>query len=296
LLALPWLVPSLQELLVPRLSAWRPATAQPFDGVTWPYLNTAWGGVALALAGAGFILSLLQRKSLPLVLAVWVGLLFGIANLGMLGLPGSGFVNGISVTISLFMPIAALAGYFLYVGMGLGLKLVPLPWQGAYRWTLALLGVVCAGLAARQLIPLLNPVTFLFRPADRAGIEWVSANVPSGERLLVNPFAWGYGQYAGNDGGYWISAIGDHPTFPPPVLYGLSNSPESIQKINQTSQQVIDQAGDPAALHATLGELGIRYIFIGGRGGVLSAHTLRTSSLYAPRYARNGVFVFEVIP
>lgn len=296
LLALPWLVPSLQELLVPRLSAWRPATAQPFDGVTWPYLNTAWGGVALWLAGAGFIASLLQRKSLPLVLAAWVGLMFGIANLGMLGLPGSGFVNGISVTISLFLPIAALAGIILSLGMRLGLKLIRVPWQGAYRWTLALVGVVCAGLAARQLIPLLNPVTFLFRPADQAGIEWVSANIPSSEQVLVNPFAWGYGQYAGNDGGYWISAIGEHPTFPPPVLYGLSNSPESIQKINQASQQAIDLAGNPDGLHALLGELGIRYIYIGGRGGVLSAHTLRASPLYAPRYAINGVFVFEVLP
>jgi len=59
---------------------------------------------------------------------------------------------------------------------------------------------------------------------------------------------------------------------------------------------VIDLAGDPVALHAMLGELGIRYIYIGGRGGALSAHLLRASPLYAPRYAQNGVFVFEVIP
>lgn len=296
LLALPWLLPSLQELLLPRLSAWRPATPQAFDGVTWPYLNTAWGGVALWLAGAGFVAGLLLRKSLPLVLGLWVGMMFGLANLGMLGLPGSGFVNGISVTISLFLPIAALAGYFISLVLGAVSRLLPSPWRGAYRWILALMGVVFASLAARQLIPLLNPVTFLFRPVDRAGIEWVSANIAHGERVLVNPFAWGYGQYAGNDGGYWISAIGDHATFPPPVLYGLNNSPESIQEINQASQQVIDLADEPEALHTLLAELGIRYIYIGGRGGVLSAHALRSSPLYAPRYAQNGAFVFEVLP
>jgi hypothetical protein len=296
LLALPWLVPSLQELLLPRLSAWRPVTAPAFDGVTWPYLTTAWGGVALALAAAGFIASLLQRKSLPLVLGLWVVLLFGIANLAMLGLPGSGFVNGISVTISLFLPIATLAGYLISLVIGTVRSILPAHWGGAYRWSLALIGVVCAGLAGRQLIPLLNPVTFLYRPADQTGIAWVKANIPAGERVLVNPFAWGYGMYAGNDGGYWISASGDHPTFPPPVLYGFSNSPESVQNINQTSQQVIDLAQDPQALHALLQDMGISYIYIGGRGGVLSAHLLRSSPLYAPRYAQNGVFVFEVIP
>ncbi len=113
--------------------------------------------------------------------------------------------------------------------------------------------------------------------------------------MLVNPFPWGYGQYAGNDGGYWISALTNRPTFPPPVLYGLSDSLEYIQTTNTTSQQVIDSAGDPQTLHALLTAQGIRYVFIGGRGGVLSAQALRESQLFAPRYARDGVFIFEVL-
>jgi hypothetical protein len=213
-----------------------------------------------------------------------------------LGLPGSGFVNSISVTISLFLPVAALAGTMLGLAMVVIQNILPSRWHGIYRWSLALLGMVCAGLAGRQLLPLLNPVTFLYRPADTSAIEWVRENAPPGEKLLVNPFAWGYGQYAGNDGGYWLSATGYHPTFPPPVLYGLSNSPESIQKINQVSQRVIDLAGNPPALHALLQDLEIRYVYIGARGGVFSAQALRASPLFAPRYARNGVFVFEVIP
>jgi hypothetical protein len=296
LFAAPWMLASLQNLLLPRLYAWRPSTPQRFDGVTWAYLNTAWGAYALVLAGLGFAWGLIRRQSFPLILALWVALLFFLANLGMLSLPGSGFVNGISVTISLYLPIAALAGYMLSQVVLAWKRVIPLGWQGVYRWGLAGLGVGFAILAARPLIPLLNPVTFLYRPADQQGIEWVARNVPTGETVLVNPFGWGYGQYAGNDGGYWISASGERVTFPPPVLYGLSNSPEYIQNINTTSQKVIDLAGDPAGLHALLQEQEIRYIYIGGRGGVLSAQSLRNSPLFAPRYARDGVFVFEVLP
>lgn len=296
LLSAPWSLESLKILLLPRLSAWRPSAPQAFEGVTWAYLNTAWGAYVMALAGLGFIWGLVRRRWFPLILALWVVLLFFIANLGVYRLPGSGFVNAISVTISLYLPLAALAGYLLSEVFTLIRRIVPQRWQGLYRWTLAGLGLVACVLAARPLIPLLNPVTFLYRPADRLGIDWVAQNIPPGETVLVNPFAWGYGQYAGNDGGYWISASAGRVTFPPPVLYGLSNSPEYIQRVNAVSQKVIDLAGNPEDLHALLQEQGIRFVYIGGRGGVLSAQVLRDSPLFAPRYARDGVFVFEVLP
>ncbi len=294
-LAAPWLVPSLQGLLLPRLSAWIPPSAEPFSGVTWPYLNTAWGNYAIVLGLLGLVVGILQRRAFPWVLVLWVGQLLLLANMGMFGLPGSGFVNSISVTISLYLPMAVSAGYVLAQAVLSLYKDVPSRGRGAFRWLLAGVGVLVAVLAARQLIPLLNPVTFLFRAADRPAIEWAEANIPQGETVLVGPFAWGYGQYAGNDGGYWISALTQHPTFPPPVLYGLSNSPEYIQNINATSQQVIDSAGDPQALHTLLTGQDIRYVFIGGRGGVLSAQLLRGSPSFAPRYARDGVFIFEVL-
>ena len=296
LLSAPWSLESLKTLLLPRFSAWRPTTPQAFEGATWAYLYAAWGNYVMALAGLGWVWGVIRRRLFPLILTLWVAFLFFIANLGMYRLPGSGFVNAISVTISLYLPLAALAGYLLSEVFIFIQKIVLQGWQGLYRWTLAGLGLVACVLAARPLIPLLNPVTFLSRPADRLGIAWVAQNVPPEETVLVNPFAWGYGQYAGNDGGYWISASARRVTFPPPVLYGLSNSPEYIQEVNAVSQKVIDLADDPAALHALLQEQGIRYVYIGGRGGVLSAQALRDSPLFAPRYAREGVFVFEVLP
>lgn len=294
-LALPVLVPALTGLLGPKLNAWRPPTRDRFSGVTWPYVNTAWGSYALVLAGLGFLWSLARRKTYGLTLLLWIALLFMIANLGALGLPGSGFVNTISVTISLFLPVAVLAGDMLSELIQTWRSALPWRWRPVFRWVLAASALLTGILSTRPMLGLLNPVTFLYRPPDRAAIVWMQENIPPGETVLVNPFAWGYGQYAGNDGGYWLSALAGLPTVPPPVLYGLSNSRETIEHINTFSQQVIDHGNDPQALHALLINEGIRYVFIGARGGAISASALRGSQLFAPRYARNGVFVFEVI-
>jgi hypothetical protein len=75
----------------------------------------------------------------------------------------------------------------------------------------------------------------------------------------------------------------------------LSNSKEYIEHINSVSQQVIDHGSDPAVLHALLVEESIGYVLIGARGGVISAAELRSSPLFAPRYARDGTFVFQVL-
>ncbi len=172
-LAAPWLLPSLQGLLLPRLTAWIPPAAEPFSGVTWPYLNTAWGNYVIILGMLGLVVGILQRRAFPWVLMLWVGLLFFLANLGMFGLPGSGFVNSISVTISLYLPLAVSGGYVLAQAALSLYTDVPVRWRGTFRWLLAGAGVLFAVLAARQLIPLLNPVTFLYRegrpPGDRMG-------------------------------------------------------------------------------------------------------------------------------
>jgi hypothetical protein len=162
-------------------------------------------------------------------------------------------------------------------------------------WGLALSGLLLAILAARPLLTLLNPVTFLYRPGDRQAIEWAAENLPAGESVLVNPFAWGYGQYGGNDGGYWLSPLAKLPTMPPPVLYGLSNDTQYFQRVNTISQQAIDWGSKPQELHQLLVHENIEYIFIGGRGGVISPPALRGSDLFALRYARDGAFIFEVL-
>ena len=143
-------------------------------------------------------------------------------------------------------------------------------------------------------MPILNPITLLFRAADEPAIEWVAENLPEDESVLINPFHWGYGLYAGQDGGYWITPLAGRVTLPPPVLYGMANAPEQMSSIIDITSRVLDMSGDPQALNALLQEEGIRYIFIGARGGALSPQKLRHSAFFRLLYARDGAWVFEV--
>ena len=155
-------------------------------------------------------------------------------------------------------------------------------------------GIVAAYLAARQILPILNPVTFLFRQADRPALTWIQEHVPTDGTILINPFLWGSGLYAGSDGGYWITPLTGRKTLPPPVLYGLDTSSQRVKEINQLSQQVIDRSQDAQTLYALLQEQGIRYIYIGVRGGVLSADVLQNSPQFSLLYHGDGTWVFQV--
>ncbi len=293
ILVFPWIPPTFSNLLLPKLATWRGGNAVPFGDFTWNYLTTALGRLSLALAGIGAIWGLLRKKWLPLVLALWVALMFLMANLDALNLPGSSFVNNTAVAISLFIPIAVLGGYLVGDVILLAQGHLPGNWRFA-PVALALIGAVFAAIVGfRLMLPLLNPVTFLFRSADRPALAWIESHLPAGETVLVNPFAWGYGLYAGTDGGYWMSSLTDNPSMPPPVLYGLSNDPQTVQTVNQISQRVIEGGTDPQAIYDLMVEQGIDYLYIGGRGGPLPAGALRASELFIELYGEGGVYVLR---
>jgi len=294
-LLLPWLPATFSSLFIPKLAAWRGGNPDFFSGISTSYLTTSWGLPAMFLAGLGLFWGLLRRTAFPFTVALWCGLLFLLANLEPLGLPGGGFVTNLSVVITLFMPVAVAGGYLIgdWITI-LNRRLPPAGWKGfRIAWGLALLAASL--LAARAQLPILRSLTFLARQADLPAIEWVSENIPSGETVLVNPAGWGYGFYQGQDGGYWIAPLAGRPTLPPPVLYGLDNDPARAERINQLSQQVVQLSADPPALHRLLLDSHIHYIYLGARGGVLSPLLLRESGLFELIYSNQGVWVFRLI-
>jgi hypothetical protein len=294
LLVLPWLPATISTLVLPKLAAWTGNGVAAFNTFAWTYLTAGLGRYTLVVAGLGLLWALVRRAWFSLTLIVWVALLFIISNPDRLGLPGGGFINNTSVQISLYIPIAILGGYFLSQVLALLLGVTPERWQPAVRW-----GVVVAALpliftGSRTLIPLLNPVTFLFRQADLEGIRFIQENVPEGETVFVNPFAWGYGLYAGNDGGYWISALAGRETMPPPVLYGLINDREYLRSISRLNQQAIENSGKPAELATLMRQAGLHYLYIGAKGGVFSAQLLRESPAFEMLFEDDGTWLFKL--
>ena len=110
---------------------------------------------------------------------------------------------------------------------------------------------------------------------------------------MINPFAWGYGEYAGNDGGYWISPLSGRLTLPPPVLYGINSNADQI---TQLAKQVISLSPDPPAFWEFLHLHQLHYVYTGARGGVISPAKLAASELFSTLYHEEGVWIFGVIP
>jgi hypothetical protein len=220
-------------------------------------------------------------------------LLFLLANLDFLKLPGSGLISNISVEIILFIPISILGGYFIDQLLLRWKELIPNRFISlSYAFVFILFGFV-AYLGSKQLVSILNPITILSRQADLPAIEWVSEHIPKDETIVINPFAWGYSLYAGNDGGYWIEPLSGSLTIPPPVLYGLNHD---AGEISQLSQEIIASSSDPAEMRDLLISQNLHYIFTGAKGGVIPPEKLASSGLFDLLYHQDGVWILSVKP
>jgi len=145
------------------------------------------------------------------------------------------------------------------------------------------------------MLPILNPVTLLYREADTTALQWIEDNLPPEATILINPFRWSREAYAGQDGGYWITPLTGRKTIPPPLFYA-EGSPQEVERVNQISQKAIELAGDPAGLQEQMKQNGLRYVFIGRRGGVFSAKALAESGLFQTLFDQDGTWIFKLKP
>jgi hypothetical protein len=293
LLVSPWMFQTVKNTILPLISTSGSGSIPLFQDFSWAYLTAAMGKQTLVLAGLGLIWGMVRRERFAYLLLSWVMLLFFIANLVALSLPGGNLVNNTSVEIMLFIPISILGGYvidqIISSWRSLPSKLVTIPVTGIIFVILSL----AAYLGSRQLVSIINPVTVLSRQADLPAMDWINLKIPTNETIVINSFNWGYGLYAGNDGGYWISPLTGRLTIPPPVLYGMDNE---MSKINGLVQQVVETSSDPKKFHDLLIAHQLRYIYIGARGGIISPQKLSGSGLFEQLYQQDGTWIFRVKP
>ena len=292
ILLIPWFINTTAQIKTYNLIP--PSAIPAFQGISTDYLTSANGWAVLICAGIGFVLGLITRKKFALTLGMWVGFLFFIANMGVFRLPGSTFVNNNSVIISLFLPLSALAGYAISSILSFCQKHVENIYIPIFNYlVLVIFGIVlCFG--ASQIITILNPVTLLAREADFKAMAAIREMTSAEDTILINPFLWGYNLYAGSDGGYWLSAFAGRRTMPPPVIYGLSDDTSYRKMVRKISSETIAVSDKPDSLAKLMRENGIQFLYLGSRGGVISAKNILLSSEFIVRFHQDNVWLFQV--
>ncbi|PWH16043.1 MAG: hypothetical protein DDG59_10325 [Anaerolineae bacterium] len=290
----PWLPEAFVSLLLPKFRTWT-QTPTVLETIPLGLLTPALGKIVLALAALGFAIELLRHSRSGLVLAIWMGLCFATIYLTHFISRGIGFLNMTSVTISLYLPLSALGAQ----GTALIFQWLRRLFNLKSRWlsiTLSLCAIlISAFLGGRTLIPLLNPITMLVRSDDLKAMNFIRTATPIDQSFLIQPFLWGYGLYAGQDGGAWIPALAHRPTIPPPVLFALSDQGEQVRQINQISQRVLEKPRDAAYIAKIMSEQGLAYLYLGAKGGSISAWEISQSPAFEQIYHEGGVFIFRLL-
>jgi len=256
--------------------------------------------VGLALVGA--VWGGVRRQPGLLLIAVWVGLLFGLSNPDKLGLPGTGIVNNFVVLIALYVPLGILAASI--VGHAAGWLAAQYLWA---QYALSVGGLVLVIVGARDHLAVVDPSFQLVTPQDVAAMDWIRANVPARAIFLVNSFpAYGNSSVVGSDAGWWLPLLaGRRSTLPPlPYVSEKAVDPNYRAWVNDFHATVWKTTLDSAAGAAWLRANHITHIYIGEKAGTvgnttgiaLSAQALEASPFYRPIYHADQVWVFEVLP
>ena len=285
------------------------------------YLTTGWErlylGLAAVAAGVVIIGAALRRRwtTFPLLLLLWVGVLFALLAGERLGLPESLVVNLNSMYITLFLPLALLlsivvgriTNYELRITNEEKCSVVSGQWsvdQSAvahWRPAVAASLAVLAGAALallllfgwRQQVNILNRQTILALPEDVAALAWVEANLPAEARVAVNAWQWLGQTWAAGDGGAWLVPLTGREATTPPIDHIYNRELfAAVRAFNEPAQAVEDWS-DPAAA-AWLAEQGVTHVFVGQRGGFFDPAELSRNPALERLYQRDGTFVFLV--
>ncbi len=233
-------------------------------------------------------------KRIPLLLAGAVGLLFILLSGQRLGLPESWVLNMNSTYITLFLPLAIVLGYGLFM---VGERAAHSQWiVQIVAYTVMGAGVMLLTLyGGRQQIEIMNQATVLAERADMVGVEWVAEHLPANAKIAVSSWKWLGVSWAAQDGGAWLLPMTGKMTTTPPADYIYESQLEKeVRLFNEAAQEIEDWSAE-SALEFLQNEQ-VTHIYVGARGGFFLPDKLIQHSEIQLLFAQDGVFIFELTP
>lgn len=296
LLALPWVL-----IVVRRVAARFANTpsalagSDSYNGLDLGLLRVGHADTLYIIAAIGVVLALARWRWRVVSVALWIGLLFVIANPTIFGLPSSWFINNHSVAITIFMPVGVLVG---------GCVQQVLYWLRRWSPTIVRRAIGPIGVTAFvalaivgtwQMRTIINQQTVLAQPSDIEALEWAATNTPPDARFLVNTTHWLNGSYRGTDAGWWLLPIAGRWVSTPPAMYiyGSADYKRAVEAYNQRVAAL--QPADQTQLRQLIRDGQITHVFIGSTSqGPLRADLLLSDPLFEPIYEANGAVILAV--
>ncbi len=332
LITTPWLWLLARRTLMPALASNGLAGGGSYNafssGLLWSGQNEWLVGVALLAA----LIAIGQRQQPALIMLLWTGVLLimsnpwlltylapaaglvlllwamrrrnwpaGIIALGLLllnpwlvALPYLWLLTNDVVIISLFVPLAVLIGGGAALCWDAIILRLHWPRILALGASALLLGLgVWGGLAQRSVI---NQVTILATPADRAALTWVESHTPPDAFFLINHSGWLPGSQRGVDGGWWLLPLTGRQTTTPPVLY-MYAAPAYVARVQALEQQIASYTpGHEQTIFDLIAREGITHLYFGSNAGTLKPEIFEGHPGFEVVYRVDGVTIIAVTP
>ena len=249
----------------------------------------------LVLAGFSAAWGLLKRSSGVWLLVIWVILLFGAANLHLIGL--TALFSSLIVTICLYLPVAALVGYgadrladwlapFLSIStprarvLGLAVLAVVFVVTGSYG------AAYTSSVVARE--------NGFVRSADLDAMQWIQQNIPQDALFHIATYFWTPILAHGLDAGYWIPLLAKRQTTIPPEPYTSDGSEAYFVSTNQRLMRLMG-AKTPQQMWQAMREYHVTHVYIGNRPTTLRPEFFDADPAHFRLiYARDSVRIYEV--
>lgn len=257
----------------------------------------------LALAALGVGYACWKRLWASMLICVWGGLVFLLANPYLLHLNGAGLITNFAVLIAVYIILSPLAGMGLELCVAFAQRLrLPKPWLDVVVFGCILATMHWSLGWQRQII---DPSYQIITKADLKAMEWIKTHVPSETSILVNAFpSYGGSMVAGIDGGWWIPLLTHHQTNVPPTIYGseAAEDPEFLHHIRDINARIRELSFGSPEMPTYLHSLGFDYIYDGPTTSgqpsnipvLISPDMLQHNDSYELLYQQDGVAIWKV--
>ncbi len=248
----------------------------------------------LGLACVAAFYALFSRRAAAVALLMWA------LSAIMLSSPYafSEYMDTVSVVIGLYMPLAPLIGLMFCA-------LADRYARGAPHMPARALAWGGAGIAAAALIvtgPInANPVepgnTWVHKD-DLIAARWLRTHTPADARIHGGVFTFAYSPdwLLAADAAYWMPLLANRATLVPPMIYDIERTSQPTLDANLGRIKALrnDMLSDHSI--SLLRELGVRYVYVGARGGAIQPAPLRASPRYREIFNSGAASVFELAP